>query len=181
MSKHIKDLEDWTQSIREDIHTLEDVLASDTADKGTRRLAAAGLNYLVSRMDLIPDWEPTIGVLDDVMVLRVCASGALQAGVEGLDDKVSINLGRMANQDEIVQAYLGSELYGKLRAHCRTLSEQTVRGRSMHDLLTDADARKGLGTDVREALGKLPPVDCSNPEEIDVKLKAYLGHKLKDA
>ena len=33
----------------------------------------------------------------------------------------------------------------------------------------------------REALGKLPAVDCSDAEQVDVKLKAYLGHKLKDA
>ena len=71
---HIDVFKSWAETIRQDIDAFKGVLESDKAEEKARKLAGGALGYLVSKMDLIPDWNEGIGVIDDVMVLRVCAS-----------------------------------------------------------------------------------------------------------
>ena len=179
MAEDISHLKDWAVGWRDDVEILKRVVSAEKADRDVRKHAAAGLNYLVSRMDLIPDWEPVIGILDDVMVLRVCAAAAARGSDEGLEDKVSLDLNRLANQAERVDEILGKELAAKLRAHCDKLPDQNVRGRSAHQVLTDKTARQQLFTDVEDALKKAPAVKITDAEDTAKRLKQYLSAKLK--
>src|SRR5687768_6248431 len=70
---HIDVFKSWAETIRQDIDAFKALLESSKADAHSKKLAGTALLYLVSRMDLIPDWNEGIGVIDDVMVLRVCA------------------------------------------------------------------------------------------------------------
>src|SRR4029078_6295332 len=70
---HIDVFKSWAETIRQDIDAYKALLESAKADSHSRKIAGAALLYMVSRMDLIPDWNEGIGVIDDVMVLRVCA------------------------------------------------------------------------------------------------------------
>jgi len=70
---HIDVFKGWAETIRADIDALKALLEADKASADARKLAGAALSYLVSKMDLIPDWNEGIGVIDDVMVLRVMA------------------------------------------------------------------------------------------------------------
>ncbi|HUS67575.1 MAG TPA: YkvA family protein [Kofleriaceae bacterium] len=179
MAENISHLKDWAVGWRDDVEILKRVLSAEKADREVRKHAAAALNYLVSRMDLIPDWEPVIGILDDVMVLRVCAASAARGSDEGLDDKVSLDLNRLANQAERVDDILGKDLATKLRAHCDKLTDQTVRGRSPHQLLTDKNARTQLFADVEDALKKAPAVKITDADDTLKRLTGYLSAKLK--
>lgn len=179
MAENISHLKDWAVGWRDDVEVLKRVMSSEKADREVRKHAAAALNYLVSRMDLIPDWEPVIGILDDVMVLRVCAAAAARGSDEGLDDKVSLELNKLANQADRVDDILGKELAGKFRAHCDKLADSPVRGRSVHQLLTDKNARQQLFADVEDALKKAPAVKITDPEDTSKRLKGYLSAKLK--
>ena len=58
----------------ENTEIAKKIVEADKVDDDARKFAASALNYLVSRMDLIPDWTDTIGVIDDVIVLRVCVT-----------------------------------------------------------------------------------------------------------
>ena len=51
-------------------------------------------------MDLIPDWNEGIGVIDDVMVLRVCAQLSQDHERGALPTAAEISLERMANEAE---------------------------------------------------------------------------------
>lgn len=169
----------WAETIRQDIEAFKALLESAEADASSRRLAGAALLYLVSRMDLIPDWNAGIGALDDLMVLRVIAQlththerGSLPAAVE-------ISLERMANEDDQITEFIGGPLHDKLRAYCARLAEQAVRGRTPAQLADEAALRAALYAEIEEELKRTLPIVVDDPADAEVRLKAYLTHKLQ--
>ena len=179
MVAHIDVFKSWSETIRQDTDAFKALLESPQADASSKRLAAAALLYLVSRMDLIPDWNEGIGVIDDVMVLRVCAQ--LTAGSErgDLATAAEVSLERMANEADKITSFLGSVLYDKLRAHCAKLVDQTVRGRTPAQVVDDAAARKALYAQVDDEIKRTVPIVVNDPADAEIRLKAYLTHKLK--
>lgn len=176
---HIDVFKGWAESIRQDIDAHKALLESAKADEHSRKLAGAALLYLVSRMDLIPDWNEGIGVIDDVMVLRVCAQlvqgherGALPTGVE-------VALDRMANEADKITAFLGGPIYDKLKAYCAKLADQAVRGRTPMQLIEDGALRKALSDELEDELKKSVPIVVNDPTDAELRLKAYLTHKLQ--
>lgn len=179
MARPIDTFKSWSETIRQDTEALKALIESPKADASARKLAAAALSYLVSRMDLIPDWNEGIGVLDDVMVLRVCSQ--LSAGYDRgpLPTSVEISLERMANEAEHISDFLGGLLYDKLRAYCAKLVDHTVRGRTPAKIADDEDVRKTLYVELEDEIKRSVPVVIKDPADAEVRLKAYLTHKLK--
>jgi uncharacterized membrane protein YkvA (DUF1232 family) len=179
VAAHIDVFKGWAETIRQDIDALKALLESAQADAGSRRLAAAALSYLVSRMDLVPDWNEGIGVLDDAMVLRVCAQ-LTQGNDRGtLPTATEVSLERMTNEADKITGFLGSALYDKLRAYCAKLVDHPVRGRSPSQLVADAAARTALYREIDDGLARSVPIVINDPVDAEVRLKAYLTHKLK--
>jgi uncharacterized membrane protein YkvA (DUF1232 family) len=176
---HIDVIKGWADTIRQDIDAFKALLESSGADAASRQLAAAALSYLVSRMDLVPDWNEGIGVLDDVMVLRVCAQLTLGHDRGTLATAAEVSLERMANEADQITAFLGSALHDKLRAHCARLVDRPVRGRTASQLTGDAAARQALYREVESDLKRSVPVVLADPADAEVRLKAYLTHKLR--
>jgi uncharacterized membrane protein YkvA (DUF1232 family) len=176
---HIDVFKGWAETIRHDIDALKALLESTAADASSRQLAAAALSYLVSRMDLIPDWNEGIGVLDDVMVLRVCAQLTQDHERGPLPTAAEISLDRMANEADKITDFLGSAIYDKLRAYCARLVDQPVRGRKPRDLADDAVARKALYVEIDDEIKRSVPIVVNDPADAELRLKAYLTHKLK--
>lgn len=179
MVAHIDVFKGWAETIRHDIDAFKAVLESKAADASSKRLAAAALLYLVSRMDLIPDWNEGIGVLDDVMVLRICAQLTQDHERGPLPAAAEVSLERMANETEKITAFLGGAIYDKLRAYCAKLVDQSIRGRTPGHLADDAAARKALYLELDDELKRTVPIVISDPADAEVRLKAYLTHKLK--
>ena len=175
---HIDVFKSWAETIRQDIDAFKALLEQSAADDGARKLAGGALSYLVSKMDLIPDWNEGIGVIDDVMVLRVCA--ALSQGYDrgALSATTEAALERMANQSEKVQEFLGGALYDKLKAYCAKLGDLKVRGITSANLIEEESARKSLYTALDEELEKTVPIVVNDPTDAELRLKAYLTHKL---
>jgi hypothetical protein len=176
---HIDVFKAWADTLRQDIESYKTLLESGKADANSRRLAGAALLYLVSRMDLIPDWNEGIGVLDDVMVLRVFAQLTETHERGPLPTVAEICLERLANEVDKISEFLGGPLFDKLRAYCAKLAEQEVRGRKPAQLLDDADQRKALYAELEDELKRSVPIVVANPADAEVRLKAYLTHKLQ--
>ena len=176
---HIDVFKGWAETIRQDIDAFKTLLESSKADAASKKVAGAALLYMVSRMDLIPDWNEGIGVIDDVMVLRVCAAltGSHQRG--DLPTSADVALERMSNEADKIQTFLGGALYDKLKSYCAKLAEQAVRGRSPAQLVDDANLRKALYTELDEELKKSVPIVVNDPTDAELRLKAYLTHKLQ--
>jgi uncharacterized membrane protein YkvA (DUF1232 family) len=176
---HIDVFKSWAETIRQDIDAYKVLIESPKADSHSKKLAGAALLYMVSKMDLIPDWNEGIGVIDDVMVLRVCAQltqshsrGDLPAGAEAA-------LERMANEAEKITAFLGGGLYDKLKAYVAKLSDVSVRGRTPQQLIDDAAMRKALAVELEDELKATVPIVVNDAKDAELRLKAYLTHKLQ--
>lgn len=178
MAKHIDTFKSWSDTIVGDVAALK-ALVESKAEPEARRLAAGALGYLVTRMDLVPDWEGGIGALDDVMVLRVCAQLAAGHGTWTVAEEHEIALARMANEAERIGEFLGSTMYDHLRAYAARLSDTQVRGRTPASVLADDAARKALFAEVDDEVKKAGPVVIKDAADAEVRLKAYLAHKLK--
>jgi len=180
MSDFMNTFREWTSTLREDVETLKRVVEAQGADREARRYAAAALNYLLTRMDLVPDWEESIGVLDDVLVLRALADLALQKGVdEHVDTSVQVALARLHNEAERGTEYLGSDLWAKFCKHVATLVDTSVRGRSPAVLIDDEGARSAAYKELEEHIKSMPAHSFSNADAVDLKFKSYIQHKLK--
>ena len=176
---HIDVFKSWAETIRQDMDAFKALLESGTADEKARKLAGGALSYLVSKMDLIPDWNEGIGVIDDVMVLRVCASLSQDLSRGTLPTSAEASLERMANQSEKISDFLGGPVYDKLKAYCAKLGETKVRGVTAQDLIAEESNRKSLYAALDEELEKTVPIVINDPTDAELRLKAYLTHKLK--
>ena len=176
---HIDTFKSWAETIRQDTDAFKALLESTKADDKSRRLAAGALQYLVSKMDLIPDWNEGIGVIDDVMVLRVCAALTQDLNRGELPTAAEASLERMSNQSEKISAFLGGPLYDKLKSYCAKVGEQPVRGITTAQLLEEDSARKSLYTALKDELEKTVPIVINDPTDAELRLKAYLTHKLQ--
>jgi uncharacterized membrane protein YkvA (DUF1232 family) len=179
MAKHIEIFKSWSESIVSDVAALKALIEAEQAETESRRLAAGALSYLVTRMDLVPDWEGGIGALDDVMVLRVCAQLAAGHGLAAVDEESEITLSRMANEAEQISAFLGQGPYDKLRQYCTKLATTSVRGRNPAQVISDETHRAALYGEVDDEIKKTVPVMIKDAEDAELRLKAYLSHKLK--
>ncbi|MDX2089933.1 MAG: YkvA family protein [Kofleriaceae bacterium] len=175
---HIDVFKGWAETIRQDIDAYKALLESPKADAHSRKLAGAALLYMVSRMDLIPDWNEGIGVIDDVMVLRVCAQLTQSHDRGALATAAEVNLDRMANEADKILGFLGAELYDKLKAYCAKLSDQAVRGRTPTQLVEDPELRKALAIELDDEVQKTVPIVVNDAKDAELRLKAYLTHKL---
>ena len=176
---HIDVFKGWAETIRQDIDAHKALLENEKASADARKLAGAALSYLVSKMDLIPDWNEGIGVIDDVMVLRVCAQ--LSAGFkrDGLASSVEVTLERLANEADKISAFLGGGVYDKLKQYCSKLADQAVRGRTPSQLAEDAAQRKALYVELDDEIKKTVPIVINDPADAELRLKSYLTQKLK--
>ena len=179
MAAHIDVFRSWADTIRQDIDAFKALLDSPRADAASKQLAGAALSYLVSRMDLVPDWNEGIGVLDDVMVLRVCAQLTQGCDRGTLPTQIEVSLERMANEADKITGFVGGVLYDKLRAYCAKLVDHSVRGRAPSQIVDHAEARKALYREVEDELKRSVPIVVNDPVDAEVRLKAYLTHKLK--
>jgi len=175
---HIDVFKGWAESIRQDLDAYKSLLESAKADTHSRKLAGAALLYMVSRMDLIPDWNEGIGVIDDVMVLRVCAQ--LTGGHDrALPTSAEVAFERMSNEADKITQFLGGGLYDKLKSYCTKLADQTVRGRTPAQLIDDAALRTSLYVELEDEIKKTVPIVVNDPVDAELRLKAYLTHKLQ--
>lgn len=176
---HIDTFKSWAETIRQDIDAFKTLLESTKADSDSKKIAGAALLYMVSRMDLIPDWNEGIGVIDDVMILRVCAQLTATHQRGDLPASAEAALERMGNEAEKISAFLGGPLYDKLKSYTAKLAEQAVRGRAPQQLVDDGNLRKALYTELDDELKRSVPIVVNDPKDAELRLKAYLTHKLQ--
>jgi uncharacterized membrane protein YkvA (DUF1232 family) len=169
----------FIDSFASDVAALQALLATDDAAADARLHAAAGLNYLVTRLDLIPDWEETCGILDDAMILRLAAAAASEHELGGLGGESLHAVARLANEVEVVKDFLGPDLYPRLKKYAADLTHVVVRGRHPRVLVDDDKQRKQLFDEIKDELKRLPPAPMSDPSRVARVVRNYLSQKLK--
>jgi uncharacterized membrane protein YkvA (DUF1232 family) len=175
---HMDRMKAWIDSFASDIFAVQALLADDKAADEARLRAASALNYLVTRLDLIPDWEETCGILDDAMIVRLAMSQAADKDLGGLSGDALHTVARLANEVELVREFLGDDLYPRLKKYAEELVHAVVRNRSPRALVDDAKARRLLFDEIKDELKRLPPAPMSDPDRVARTIKNYLTQKL---
>ena len=169
----------WTQSLNHDAGAFLRLFDEPAAPDAARSIAAGALGYLISRMDLIPDWNADIGTVDDAMVLRVCAQSLAGASFGQLPAADVATLGRLANEASTVATFMQPDLFAAFRRFCDKLSTAPVRGRTPQQLLADTEVARSFRTEVSEELSKAVVMsDVPAPDAL-LRLTSHLVQKLQ--
>jgi uncharacterized membrane protein YkvA (DUF1232 family) len=174
-SEHLERMRAWIDSFPADVAAVQRLVDDEKASTEARLLGAAAVNYLVTRLDLIPDWEEACGILDDAMVLRVAMALIAEPDLDPLD----VGVHRLANEAEGVQAFLGPDLYPRFKHYVRELGHAVVRARAPRVIVDDARQRKALWSEVEDELKRVPPAPIRDPDRIARVVRNYLSQKLK--
>jgi uncharacterized membrane protein YkvA (DUF1232 family) len=165
---------EWLRTLATDADELSKVLASSATAEGTRRYVAGGLNYLFKSLDLIPDGIEDLGFLDDAFVVRVAAALAIHEDPASREESVLI---RLAGDTKLISDLLGKD-YTRLEAYVKTLTRGMARGRTVDEILHDADARAAFLHEVSGWAKSYETPTFSRDEKNLVKLQSFLGAKL---
>lgn len=163
----------WLSTLGEDARALTGLLEGEGAE-GTRRVAAGALVYLFKSVDLVPDGLEELGFLDDAFVLRAAAA-RVDADTRALD--TSGTLARLAEDAALIGEFLGAD-YERLEVYVDRLESGSVRGRSVAQILEDAEARASFVNDVRAWIEGYTPPTFHRDEKNLVKLRAFFKTRL---
>ena len=167
----------WLNSPGEDAERLGQVGANPELQDGARQALVAGVNYLFKSLDLVPDGIDDIGYLDDAFVLRVAAQQALREGGGQVTDEQLRVMNRLAEDADVIEAFLGSD-YVRLAAYVKGLGKITARGRSVADILHDAQVAAAFLSDLRGFAEGYTAPNFTREEKNLVKLRAFFDAKL---
>jgi uncharacterized membrane protein YkvA (DUF1232 family) len=168
----------WIDSFADDVAILEHVVEATAVPRAARVICAGALGYLVTRLDLIPDWEETCGILDDAMVMRVAALLASEKGLDELGPDDLRGASRLVNESEIIPEFLGEAVWARFKRYVEGLPQKVVRGRSCDAVVDDAKVRGQLYVEIKDELKRLPPAPMSDPDHVARVIKNYLTQKL---
>jgi uncharacterized membrane protein YkvA (DUF1232 family) len=165
----------WLKSLAEDGKKLAAVIESQDLPEGARKGAATALNYLFKSLDLIPDGLEDLGFVDDAFVFRVAARAVSEADAAADGSGV---IARLAADAALVEEFLG-ELYPKLSDYVAGLERAAVRGRTAADIVADAGITADFAREVRIWADSYAAPAFHRDDKSLVKLRAFLGAKLK--
>jgi uncharacterized membrane protein YkvA (DUF1232 family) len=167
----------WLRTLGTDAEKLLELLAAPKLSENARRIAAGGINYLFKSLDLVPDGIDDIGYLDDAFVMRVTADLMTHEDTSGLSTEQLRDLGKLANDCELIRAYLGDD-YGRLEAYVTNLKRGSARGRTVDDIVTDREVQNDFSQDVRSFSKGYQSPGFAREEKNLIKLKAFFDAKL---
>ena len=168
----------WMDSFAADVAAACALTANEKVARDARLAGAAALNYLVTRLDLIPDWEESCGILDDAMVLRLAMSEVAEKDLDALPADVQRSVHRLANEAEVVRELLGDELHAKLRKYVQGLHGTVVRGRHPSTVVDDEKQREQLFDEIKDDLKRNSGTRMSDADHVLRIIKNYLSQKL---
>lgn len=163
----------WLRALADDARALASVLEWESLPEPTRTKLAAALNYLFKSLDLIPDGIEDLGFVDDAFVLRVAAAAASASG--GVESSQAVV--RLAEEAALVSELLGDD-YARLERYVAGLESVSARGRSVREIVADADVRAALVSEVRSWADTYQAPSFARDEKNLVKLRSFLAKKL---
>ncbi len=168
----------WLRSLGEDVEVILVMAEADGLDDGVKRQLVAGINYLFKSLDLIPDGIDDIGYLDDAFVLRVSASLVAGLDISAAEDDPRAALLALAEQQALVEEFLGDETYARLVKYTKDLRKSSARGRSVDAIVTKDDLWREFASEVRNFAKTYESPSFSREEKNLIKLRAFFDAKL---
>jgi uncharacterized membrane protein YkvA (DUF1232 family) len=160
----------------DDARALSALLETTESESVISAIAVA-LTYLFKSVDLIPDGLEDLGYMDDAFVVRVACTriAETERGAEG-----HAILQRLVEEASLVEEFLGED-YAALERYVDDLTSASARGRSVAEVIDNAEARSGLSRDVREWSNTYGTPGFGRDAKNLVKLRSFLRTKLHAA
>jgi uncharacterized membrane protein YkvA (DUF1232 family) len=163
----------WLKTLGDDARALGAVLASSEVES-VRLAVASALTYLFKSLDLIPDGLEDLGYMDDAFVLRVAAAGIPDS--ERVGEELAI-VQRLAAEVALIQEFLGED-YARLAGYVAGLASGSARGRSVEQIVADAELRADFVRDVEAWANAYAGPGFGRDTKNLVKLLSFLKTKL---
>ena len=166
----------WLNTLGKDAAAVGEAIAvhsQDEAHGDIGRYLTAGLNYIFKSLDLIPDGIDDLGFLDDAFVLRIAAQLATAEQPDAREGAI----GRLAGEADAVKDFLGAD-YVRLETYVRALRKGAARGRTVEDIMTDADTRTTFLQEVGAWGEHYQVPSFTRDMKTLIKLRAFLSAKL---
>jgi uncharacterized membrane protein YkvA (DUF1232 family) len=101
---HLREIKNWARALKREVHAIYLAAQSPRVPWYTKCLAMAVVGYALSPIDLIPDFIPVLGYLDDLiivplgiwLVLSLIPEDIMTACRTRADEAVTGPLGKMA-------------------------------------------------------------------------------------
>lgn len=169
----------WLAGLGKEARELSLLLERQDAPEALRRFGAETLNQLLHAADLIPEGIEGLGYLELLLAFRVLAREVCEAQPELAGADPSGTLARLAGEAELVQAFLGSDDYGKLATIVRGQGDRRARDRSVTDLLEVPDARSAAVAEAQSwAESYRPPSFGAGSHDL-VRLLSFLRTRVR--
>jgi uncharacterized membrane protein YkvA (DUF1232 family) len=177
--RHARRFAEWIAALPSDTQTMLDLLTDESIATQGRLFIAGALGYILTQLDIIPDHEKA-GAIDDAFVVRVCF-GLLAEHAEKAGADAAAKIGRLANEEDEVKAFLGDALFAKLRNYIHDFAEKAVRGRTTDQILADPRARADIKRELDAKLKKVRALSFesdADAESVEVTVRSYFKMKL---
>jgi uncharacterized membrane protein YkvA (DUF1232 family) len=171
--RYLEVFSQWLRSLGEDTAAVGAAVATTGEDDEATRSLVAGVNYVFKSLDLIPDGIDDLGFMDDAFVLRVACALATDSRPEMKQGAV-LRLGADAGA---VHDFLGED-YARLENYVVGLRKGGARGRTVDEIVGDAETRTTFLGDIKEWSASYNPPNFTRDLKTLVKLKAFLSAKL---
>jgi uncharacterized membrane protein YkvA (DUF1232 family) len=177
-TQYLETFAGWLKNLSGDVRSLFDAARSEEFGIDSQRYLVGSINYLFKSLDLIPDGIDDIGYLDDAFVLRIGARAALQSAEASASEAARGPLEKLAADTALIDEFLGPQLATRLEDYVAGLRRGAARGRTVEDLLSNANLMRDLEADVLAFGHDFSPPSFAQDEKNLVKLKAFLDAKL---
>jgi uncharacterized membrane protein YkvA (DUF1232 family) len=173
----LKTLQKLVDGFTLDVGRVRAALDDPRTPVAAKRTLVGALNYVLDKLDIVPDHVKGLGAADDAIVLRVAA--ALAVG-EGADFRGLLQLAKEALE---VKRLLGDELSGPLETMVAAMPGRRVKGRTADDIVASKDARAVFEADLSRALQQVAvgPIEASwmGSEGVVGELRKMVRHALR--
>lgn len=168
----------WLRSLGDDIEAALAVAETEEVDADVKRHLVGGINYFFKSLDLIPDGIDDIGYLDDAFVLRVVCALAAESDLSPAgDDKAGV-IKALAEQTALVKEFLEDATYERLVKYSKNLNDTIARGRSVEEILSDAEVWSAFVAEVRTFTKNYESPSFTREDRNLIKLRAFFDAKL---
>jgi uncharacterized membrane protein YkvA (DUF1232 family) len=168
----------WLRSLGDDVSVVLAAAGSEGLPAHVKAQLVAGINYVFKSLDLIPDGIDDIGYLDDAFVLRVSANLIQEDLPESMGADHLAALQQLASQCDLIESFLGGEVYGRLRQYTHEQRRSAVRGRSAEDIAADPEIGREFASEVRTFVEGYDGPSFAREEKNLAKLRAFFEAKL---
>jgi uncharacterized membrane protein YkvA (DUF1232 family) len=168
----------WIQSLADDVRQLAAVIARADAPWRMRVALVGAVNYMFRSLDIIPDWFPALGFVDDAMILRTGAAMAAHVDAGELAGDEMQALYRLSNEADLVKELLGEELNGKFVKYVEELPSKDVRGRNAEAVLKTETELKNFLAEVESFAKDYKPSAYASDVRYPEKIRLFVSGKL---